>query len=183
MIASGILGVVAAAMLGEWIVSRRHERALRARGAREPAGDVYRALQVAYPVAFAGMALEGWMRRPQVDAWFWGGAAVFLAAKALKYWAIATLGPLWTFRVLVLPAHPLVRRGPYRWLRHPNYLGVAGELAGVALLVRAVVTGPLGILMFAGLLARRIRVEEQAIAAAHADPPAGVGGGATASPL
>ena len=55
---------------------------------------------------------------------------VFAGAKALKWWAIDTLGGAWTFRVIVVPDAPLVARGPYRWLRHPNYVGVLGEFIG-----------------------------------------------------
>ena len=69
------------------------------------------------------------------------GAAVFLAAKALKWWAIHSLGRAWTFRVIVLPGGRLVSRGPYRWLRHPNYIAVMGELAAVAVMTGARWTG------------------------------------------
>ena len=56
------------------------------------------------------------------------------AAKALKFWAIASLGTRWTYKVLVMPGLPLVPTGPYRWLRHPNYVGVVGELVAMALM-------------------------------------------------
>ena len=64
------------------------------------------------------------------------GVVIFLLAKALKYWAIAALGDRWTFHVLVLRDETAVTTGPYRWLRHPNYVGVAGELIGAALMAR-----------------------------------------------
>jgi methyltransferase len=89
------------------------------------------------------------------------GAVVFAAAKALKWWAILSLGPFWTFRVIVVPGAPIVATGPYRWLRHPNYVGVLGELAGVAAFTGALVSGPVAIVAFAGLLIRRIAVEER----------------------
>jgi methyltransferase len=88
-----------------------------------------------------------------------GGALVFAAAKAIKWWAIATLGPSWTFRVIVVPGAPLVTSGPYRWIRHPNYAGVMGELAGVALIAGAPVTGAVGFVAFGALVMTRIRVE------------------------
>jgi len=65
--------------------------------------------------------------------------------------------------VFVVPGAPLVRSGPYRWMRHPNYIGVIGELVGFALLVEARVTGPVAVLVFSELLRRRIRAEEQAL--------------------
>ena len=88
---------------------------------------------------------------------------LFALAKALKYWAIVSLGPRWTFRVLVPPHSALVTGGPYRVMRHPNYLAVMGELAGFALMAHAVLSGPASVLMFAWLITRRIRVEERAL--------------------
>ncbi|HUF81917.1 MAG TPA: isoprenylcysteine carboxylmethyltransferase family protein, partial [Burkholderiales bacterium] len=91
------------------------------------------------------------------------GAAVFVAAKALKYWAMATLGWRWTFRVLVPPGSTRIGNGPYRMLRHPNYVAVAGELGGMALMAHALVTGPLSVAAFGLLMYRRVRVEERAL--------------------
>ena len=91
------------------------------------------------------------------------GAVLFLAAKGLKWWAILSLGPFWTFRVIVVPGARLVAAGPYRWLRHPNYVGVIGELAGVALMTGAPLSGVAGIATFSWLLVRRIAVEERAL--------------------
>jgi methyltransferase len=150
--------------------SRRLERALRRRGAIEPAGDVYPVMQILYPLAFLGPALEGWLAGRDSEMMVGIGAAVFAAGKALKYWAIATLGDLWTFRVLVVPGAPLVNGGPYRFLRHPNYLGVAAEIAGAALLFGAPWSGAGFTILFGGLMQRRIRVEERALAAATRGP-------------
>src|SRR5688572_2286694 len=110
-------------------LSRANARTLRARGAQEPGGDVYRAMQLVYPASFVAMAVEAWLRPRAISQSVVTGAVVFVAAKSLKYWAIATLGPRWTFRVLVPPDSSRVTSGPYRYMRHPNYVGVAGELA------------------------------------------------------
>jgi methyltransferase len=91
------------------------------------------------------------------------GAMLLVAAKAIKFWAIATLGRRWTYRVLVLPGAPLVASGPYRFVRHPNYVGVVGELIAMALLSGARITGPLAVLVFGWLLVRRIAAEERAL--------------------
>jgi len=140
-----------------------NERAQIARGGVEPAGDVYRAMRVAYPAAFAAMLVEGAARGgprwPLVAA----GAGLFAAAKALKWWAIATLGPSWTFRVIVVPGTTLVARGPYRLLRHPNYVAVAGELIAVSLATGALVAGPIATAGFLLLIRRRIATEERAL--------------------
>ena len=150
-------------MLLESRVSRRHERALRARGAREPEGDVYPWMRVAYPGGFALMAVEGLIRGSGSDAQAVAGMAVFAAAKALKYWAIGSLGPQWSFRVLVVPGAPLVTTGPYRFVRHPNYIAVIGEFAGSVLLLNAPVAGTLATVLFAWLIRRRVAVEDRAL--------------------
>jgi methyltransferase len=162
---AALLGAaIFAAMLAEAAVARRHDRALRRLGAVEPAGDVYAAMQLAYPGAFLAMLAEGAWRAAPADAVFAAGCAILLAAKGLKYWAIATLGTRWTFRVLVPPGSSRTRRGPYRWIAHPNYLAVAAELAGCAVAIRAVFSGPLAVAGFGWLMLRRIRVEERALA-------------------
>jgi len=167
VIALTALAVALALMLGELRVSIRHERALLARGAVTPSDPVYHTMRWAYTGVVVVMAIEGalWAAasgsaRPVLVLI---GVAVFIAAKLLKFWAIATLGERWTYKVLVLPGIPLVASGPYRLMRHPNYVGVVGELIGMALMTGARVSGPVGIVFFSWLLARRIRAEDQAL--------------------
>ncbi|MEO6213609.1 MAG: isoprenylcysteine carboxylmethyltransferase family protein [Vicinamibacterales bacterium] len=146
-------------------VAARHDRALRARGAIEPAEDVFGLMQLAYPGAFVAMIAEGWSRGAQEDPALVPGVVLFLLAKGLKYWAIATLGGRWTFRVLVPPGSTRIVDGPYRYLRHPNYVAVIGELAAVALMANARVTGPIATCLFLVLIVARVRIEERALAA------------------
>lgn len=157
------LAVVLALMLLEAALSRRHERLLRARGAVEPHDDVYRWMQPAYPAAFVLVAVEGALRGAPGAPWWQLGLSVFVAAKALKYWAMAALGERWTFRLLVLQGRPLVTSGPYRHLRHPNYVAVVGEFVGAACLLGAPVAGGVACVGFGALILRRINVEEQAL--------------------
>jgi methyltransferase len=157
------LAAVAVMMLAEARRSRVNERALRRGGAIEPPGDVYRAMAIVYPGMFFAMAGEGVLTGPASDAGLIAGFTIFVAAKALKMWAIATLGPRWSYRVLVVPALPLVATGPYAHLRHPNYVAVFGEIAGFALMVHAGITGVLSMVVFAILMRKRIAVEERAL--------------------
>jgi methyltransferase len=149
-------------MIAEAIRAARNERAQRARGGVEPPGDVYPIMRIAYPAVFLAMLGEG-AGRGTTPGTMAAGLATFAAAKAIKYAAILTLGRSWTFRVIVVPGDRLVARGPYRYLRHPNYVGVMGELVGAAIMTRAFVSGTVAVLLFAELLRRRIAVEERAL--------------------
>jgi methyltransferase len=164
--------------------SKANERALRAAGAIEPRGDVYAVMQVAYPACFLAIILDAWVRgrMPTVTS-FVPGLVVFACAKGLKYWAIATLGPRWTFRVLVPPGSPRTTAGPYRRVRHPNYLAVAGELAGMAVMAQAPVAGFASVVSFGALMLARIRIEERALASAQAQPSAAASEGSRNSAL
>jgi methyltransferase len=156
---ASVFATVAGLMLLEARRSWRNERNLRARGAVEPPGDVHAIMAVAYPAAFVAIVVEGLWRGPSrvPPALGW---TLFVAAKSLKYWAIAALGDRWSFRVLAVPGAPLVTSGPYRYLRHPNYLAVGGEIVSVALIAGAPVAGSIAAVVFGALLRRRIRVEE-----------------------
>ena len=155
--------VVMLVMLAESLLSRRHERMLRDRGAIEPPGDVYATMRWVYPAAFVAMAAEGIMSGPAPISVVVAGALLMVAAKALKWWAMASLGMRWTFRVLIVPGAPLVTHGPYARVRHPNYVAVAGELVAMAMMTGARISGPFATLLFSWLMWRRIRVEDRAL--------------------
>src|SRR5215212_3793463 len=108
-------------MAGEAILSSFNEKQLRARGAIEPAVDVIGSMRWAYPGAFVVMAIEGALSGPAPPNVLMGGLALFGLAKALKIWAISSLGSRWSYRVLVVPGEPLVTSGPYQFIPHPNY--------------------------------------------------------------
>jgi len=155
-----VLGLVALQRLGELIWSRRNERRLRAAGAIEAGRGHYPLLVLLHASWLAAMLL---LIPPDTrpDPWW---LAVYVAVQGLRLWTMASLGRFWTTRVLSLPDAPLVGRGPYRWLRHPNYLVVVAEIALLPLAFQA----PAIALIFSALnlilLAIRIRVEDAALA-------------------
>ena len=164
-IAIAILTTLAALLImaGEAVLSSFNERLLRARGAIEPEGDVIGSMRWAYPGAFVLMGIEGALTGPAPPNVLLGGLALFGFAKALKIWAISSLGTRWSYRVLVVPGEPLVTAGPYRFIAHPNYLAVAGEIASVAAIVWAPLTGVLATIGFGWLMIARIRIEDRAL--------------------
>jgi methyltransferase len=150
-------------MAGEAVLSSFNEKALRARGAIEPSGDVIGMMRWAYPGAFVLMAIEGALTGPAPQDVLMFGLALFGLAKALKVWAISSLGSKWSYRVLVVPGEPLVTTGPYQFISHPNYLAVVGEIVSVAAIVWAPITGVLAAIGFGALMIARIRIEDRAL--------------------
>lgn len=164
-----IVVLVAAQRLGELLLARRNTARLLAAGARE-AGAGHYPLFVAL---HAGWLAVLFLATP-ADAPLHGPLlALFVLLQAGRLWVIASLGRYWTTRVVTLPGAPLVRRGPYRWVRHPNYLIVAGELAVLPLAFGEVAIAALVTLLNLPLTWHRIRVEERALAP-RADPAAGL---------
>jgi methyltransferase len=155
----------------EALRARRNEYTQLKRGGLEAHGDVYKLMRVAYPAVLAAMIGEATIVGRSVPRTMLAGMVVFGIAKALKWWAIVTLGPAWTFRVIVVPGDRMIASGPYKYLRHPNYAAVVGELAGVALMTGSAVSGALAIVLFGMLLRRRITVEDGALASAARYPP------------
>ena len=160
-----LIAGVAAQRLVELRLARRHQRALEARGAVEVAPRHYRAMVLLHGAFLVACPLEvWWLRRPFLPALAAAMAALLVAAQALRYWAIATLGERWTTRIVCLPGVPPVSAGPYRFLRHPNYLAVAVEMAALPLLHGAWLTAAVFSAADAAVLTVRIRAEESALA-------------------
>jgi len=160
-----LVGTVAAARLVELAVARRHAIALLAAGGVEHGRGHYPFMVALHAALLLGCVVEPMAAaRPFQPIRFAAGAAAVAAAAALRFWTIATLGGRWTTRVIVLPGRPLVAGGPFRFLRHPNYLAVAIEVAALPLSVGAWMTALLGTLLNAILLlAVRIPCEEAAL--------------------
>lgn len=158
--------VAAVVFIPLFIEARRaasNEALQRRHGGVEAEGDVYAIMRVAYPAAFLLMIAEGAVRGHRLGLASLSGLVLFAASKILKWWAINSLGSFWTFRVIVVPGAPLVTGGPYRFLRHPNYVAVAGELIATALMTGARLTGPVAVVGFCLLMLKRISVEERAL--------------------
>lgn len=126
--AVALLTFVTLQRLGELVLARRNTAALLARGAREVAPEHYPAMVALH----AGWIIGLWLLapgRPVGLFWF----LVFMGLQALRLWVLATLKERWTTRIIILPGAPLVTSGPYRFLRHPNYAIVVGEIAALPL--------------------------------------------------
>jgi len=161
-----VLFVAAAVALAaiERLYALRNERRLRAAGAAEIAPEVFLWMVPVYALHFVGALLErGWSGAAPAILWTVSMAGLFVASKALKLWAIRSLGRLWTMRVLIPSPPEVVTSGPYRFLRHPNYVAVIGEMLGLTLAGGAWRTALLCGGAFALILRWRVRSEEAAL--------------------
>lgn len=159
-----MLALVFGMMIAEWRVSLKNEARLDALGATTPPESQYPLMAVTYPLAFLAMGAEAWWRSTGLGPWFLSGVVLLIGAKAFKFWAIASLGERWTFRVRVLKGSGLVTSGPYQYVAHPNYVAVAGELVATGLMMGAIISGPVMTALFGVLMWRRVRFEERALA-------------------
>lgn len=146
--------------LGELALSARNGRWLRAQGAVEIGAGHYGPIvwvQVAWLLAILLLV-------PPEQAILWPWLALFLLLQLGRVWVIATLGRYWTTRLYHLPGRALVKRGPYRWLKHPNYVVVVGEVFVLPLVVGAWwLALPFGAAQWL-LILWRLRTEEPALA-------------------
>ena len=151
--------------VAELVVSTRNAAWSMARGGRESGQGHYPVMVVLHTGFLAAMLVEAWVRRPEVSpALAWSMLVLVVAAQALRWWCIASLGRRWNTRVIVVPGLAPVTRGPYRFLRHPNYVAVVVEGFALPLVHGAWITALVFTLANAVLLAVRIRVEDAALA-------------------
>ena len=165
-----LIGAVAAERLAELVISRRNLAWARRCGGREHGFGHYPFMVVLHTGLLLACLVEA-AHRPFIPKLGWSMLAVVLLAQALRWWCIAALGPRWNTRIVVISGLPLVRRGPYRWLRHPNYVAVVAEGIALPLVHTAWVTALTFTVVNAGLLAVRISCENTAMARALAEAP------------
>jgi len=153
-----ILALVTLQRLGELWLSNRNTRRLIAKGAREHSPGHYPLIVAVHALWLAAL----WWLAPSrpVDG-FW--LAMFVVIELARIWVLASLGPRWTTRIIVIPDAPLVRRGPYRFVNHPNYLVVAAEIAVLPLVFGLWQVALIFTLLNAAILTVRIRAENAAL--------------------
>jgi len=170
-----LIVVVAAERMAELAISRRNLAWARARSGREYGFGHYPFMVLLHTGLLLAALVEA-QHRAFIPALGWSMLGVVVLAQALRWWCITVLGPRWNTRIVVVPGLPLVARGPYRWLRHPNYVAVVLEGVALPLVHTAWMTAAVFTIVNAGLLRVRISAENAAIAQALAQalppPPA-----------
>jgi methyltransferase len=154
-----IIGVVTLQRAGELIVSRYNTRKLLVRGAVEMSPRHYPLIVAVHTTWLISLWILG--RDQPVNIVALSG---YLLLQGFRFWVIRTLGPRWTTRIIILPEQPLVLAGPYRFLSHPNYAVVAGEIALLPLALNLPLLAVIFTILNAAVLAIRIRAEDRALA-------------------
>jgi methyltransferase len=156
--AIAILAFVTLQRLAELWLSNRNTRALMAQGGVEHSAGHY---PLIVAVHTAWLLALWWLAPDQPVSLAW--LALFCLLQLGRIWVLATLGPRWTTRIIILPGAPLVRSGPFRFVRHPNYLIVAGEIAVLPIVFGLWPLALLFSLLNAAVLAVRIKAEDTAL--------------------
>ena len=165
-----LLAFIVVQRLAELVLARSNERRLKARGAVEVGASHYPYMMALHTFWLLSCLVEWWTGPgSQCEALFFLGLGLFLTGQALRWTTIWTLGRRWTTRVIVLPGAPLVKKGLFRWVSHPNYLGVVAEIFGVPLLGGCVKTSLLFGVLNLVLLRHRISIESRALAQASGE--------------
>ncbi|MEI9925829.1 MAG: isoprenylcysteine carboxylmethyltransferase family protein [Bradyrhizobium sp.] len=157
-----ILGLVTLQRAGELFLSHYHTRRLKARGAIEVAGGHYPLMVAVHTTWLIALWVFGHDQPINIIALLF-----FLLLQGLRVWVMRTLGPRWTTRIIVLPETSLVKAGPYRFLSHPNYAVVVGEIAVLPLVLGLPSIAVIFTILNAGVLMIRIRAENRALAASR----------------
>lgn len=147
---------------GELLLSRRNARWLVRHGAVEYGARHYRWIVLLHAGFFLSLVVEYAVTAP--GSYSLPLLALYFVLLAFKAWAVFSLGRFWNTRIYRIPGCPLVRRGPYRFIKHPNYWAVVAEIALIPLIFHLYVTALVFSLLNVWMLCRRIRVENRALA-------------------
>jgi methyltransferase len=157
------LAAVGLQRIAELLYAKRTAKGLAAMGARAVRPDGMLAIVAVHALFFAGCLAEGSLRGVAFGPWSAVGAVLFAVGGLLRYWSMATLRGRWSTRVWVLPEAPLVAGGPYRFLRHPIYIGVTLELLAFPLAFGLWATALAAPLLNLLAVRHRIAIEERAL--------------------
>ena len=157
------LFVLISQRLIELLIAKRNERILKAQGGIEFDKNGYRVIVVMHVAFFVSLISEKVFLHRTLNTYWFVFAVLFVGAQFLRYWAIKSLGVYWNTKILVLPNHQLINGGPYKYLRHPNYIAVIVEIAVIPLLFSCYITAIVVSVINLLLLNRRVRIEEMVL--------------------
>lgn len=148
----------------ELVIARRNERWMKTRGGKEVGHAHYKWIVCVHVLFLLSLVVEVQEFGAHSATWWWAPFAVFVAAQIIRFWALFSLGPYWNTKIIVLPGANVVAKGPYRFLRHPNYVIVAAEILMIPLIFQAYVTAVMFTILNIIVMCVRIPTEERALA-------------------
>jgi len=158
-----LLIILALQRISELLIARRNERTALSEGALEYDPQGYKVIVAMHLAFFFSFIAEYYLLNRSLNTLWPLLLLVLVLAEALRYWAISSLGKYWNTKILVIPGTSLVSKGPYKYIRHPNYLAVVIEIAVIPLIFSCYLTSVIFTLLNLLVLRRRIRIEERAL--------------------
>ncbi len=149
--------------LSELILARRNEKIVRAKGAREYDAGGYKIIVLMHIAFLASLFAEYILFGRNLNQYWLPLIFLFIVAQIVRYWAIGSLGYYWNTKILITPRSRLVTKGPYKCIKHPNYLAVTIEIGVIPLIFSCYITAVTFTIINIILLRRRIKIEEDAL--------------------
>ncbi|WP_432352525.1 isoprenylcysteine carboxyl methyltransferase family protein [Sporosarcina sp. A2] len=158
-----VISIVILQRLVELVIAKRNEKRMLAQGAYEVGARHYPAIVLLHTAFFVSLLLEVLVRKPDLSP-IWGVLlTIFLLTQVLRVWCLTSLGKYWNTKIIILPGADVVMKGPYKFIRHPNYVIVATEILVLPMIYGAYITAILFTLLNAWMMSVRIPQEEQAL--------------------
>lgn len=160
----GIFSLLVIQRLGELLLAKRNERWMKERGAQEIGQDHYKYIVLLHISFLLAVSVETALRGFSLSIFWTVMLGIFVLAQFLRFWTIKSLGRFWNTKIIVLPDANVVKKGPYRYLKHPNYMIVVLEILSLPLIFSSYITAIVFTLLNGFLLLKvRIPIEEKAL--------------------
>ncbi|MCM3757670.1 isoprenylcysteine carboxyl methyltransferase [Sporosarcina aquimarina] len=158
-----VISIVILQRLAELVIAKNNEKRMKAQGAYEVGASHYPAIVLLHTAFFVSLLVEVLIRKPELSP-IWGILlTIFLLTQVLRVWCLASLGKYWNTKIIILPGADVVMKGPYKFIRHPNYVIVATEILVLPMIFGAYFTAITFTLLNAWMMSVRIPQEEQAL--------------------
>ena len=157
------IGFVVIQRLIELVIARRNEANLKSKGAEELDEGGYKYIVLMHVFFFLSLICEKFLINPAANTFFFPFIGLFLIAQIVRYWSIISLGEFWNTKILILKGSKLIRKGPYKFISHPNYAAVITEIAVIPLIFSCYITAAVFSVLNIFVLIRRIRIESDTL--------------------
>ncbi len=158
-----LIGFVVLQRLIELLIAKKNEKKSLAAGGIEYDKSGYKIIVVMHILFFISLFAEYYYSERVLNKFWIIFLILFIAAQGLRYWAIISLGSMWNTRIIIVPGSPLVKHGPYKYFKHPNYMAVITELAVIPFMFSCFITAVVFSSVNLFLLKRRIEIEENVL--------------------